>query len=144
MERGWSTDKHDEWTKPAPNGEPEFKLNMYAFLFFLKQELERAQKWETVMKLSQRQHLQEVEMPLDWLPWRRLSRQLNKLQNVALQTWHQGSIFTKCADGEETSHLMCPHCKQAAAIMHLLWLCPETQRLSHLLKLLTKNKSSKA
>ena len=28
MERGWSTEKHDEWTKPAPNGEPEFKLNM--------------------------------------------------------------------------------------------------------------------
>ena len=101
---------------------------MYADWFFLKQELDRAQKWETVMKLSQTQHLQEVEMPLDWLPWRRLSRQLNKMQNVALQTWRQGSIFTKCADGEETSHLMCPHCNQAATLLHLLWLCPETQK----------------
>ena len=120
VERGWSTDKHDEWTKPAPNGEPEFKLNMHADWFFLKQELERAHKWETVMKLNQRQHLQEVQMPLDWLPWRRLSRQLNKMQNIALQTWRQGSIFTKCADGEASSQLMCPHCKQAAAILHLL------------------------
>ena len=128
LERGWNIDKPDEWTKPSPNGEPEFKLSMHADWFFLKQELERAHKWETVMKLNQKQMLQELQQPLDWLPWRRLSRQLTKSQNVALQTWHQGSIFTKCADQDENTQLKCPHCHQAATMIHLLWLCPETQK----------------
>ena len=128
LERGWNIDKPDEWTKPSPNGEPEFKLSMHADWFYLKQELERAHKWEIVMKLNQRQMFQELQQPLDWLPWRRLSRQLTKSQNVALQTWHQGSIFTKCADQEESTQLMCPHCHQAATMIHLLWLCPETQK----------------
>lgn len=49
---------------------------------------------------------------------------------TALQTWHQGSIFTKLADGQEGSHLMCPHCGQAATAvnLHRLWFCKETNK----------------
>ena len=128
MEHGRQCDRYDEWTKPGHNGEPECRLNMHADWFFLKQELARAKKWETVMKVSQRTFLQEVQQPLDWLPWRRMSRQLSKPQNTALQTWHQGAIFTRSADGQEGKHLMCPHCHTEATPIHLLWVCPQTQK----------------
>ena len=85
--------------------ESQSALNMHADWFFLKQELARARKWETVMKINKRSMLQEVQQPLDWLPWKRLSRQLTKPQNVARQTWHQGALFTKSADGQEGKHL---------------------------------------
>ena len=47
LEHGWTFDKHDEWVKPGHNGEPDFKLNMNADWFFLRQELERPKdgKW---------------------------------------------------------------------------------------------------
>ena len=40
LERGWNFDRHDEWTKPGQNGEPDFKLNMNAEWFYLRKELE--------------------------------------------------------------------------------------------------------
>ena len=46
LEHGWSFDKQDEWVKPGHNGEPNFKLNMNADWFYLRQELERAHRWE--------------------------------------------------------------------------------------------------
>lgn len=120
QEHGWSYEQHDEWTKPGHNGEPDFKLSMRADWFFLKQELARARKWETVMSVNKRTRLQEVQQPLDWLPWRRLTRQLTTPQHVALQTWHQGAIFTKQADGVSGSQLRCPHCQCDATAVHLL------------------------
>ena len=72
--------------------------------------------------------LQEVQQPLDWTPWRRLTRTLSKQQNVALQTWHQGAIFSRSADGQEGKHLLCPHCHVEATTIHLLWTCPLTQK----------------
>lgn len=69
MDHGWSADRYDEWTKPGHDGEPDCKLNMRADWLFLKQELDRAQKWETVMKLNKRSNLQEVQQPLDWIPF---------------------------------------------------------------------------
>lgn len=44
----------------------------------------------------------------------------------ALQTWHQGALFTKVSDGHEGHHLHCPHCAQPATAVHLLWLCKAT------------------
>lgn len=72
--------------------------------------------------------LQDVQRPLDWKPWQQLTKTLNQRNAVALQTWHQGAIFTKIADGQEGTHLTCPHCGQAATVVHLLWLCPETKK----------------
>ena len=69
---------------------------------------ERARKWETVMKVNKRTHLPDVQQRLDWLPWRRMTRQLAKNQATALQTWHQQAIFTKQADGQQGSQLRCP------------------------------------
>ena len=128
LKRGWNIQRHDEWTKPGHNGEPEFKLNMHADWFHIKEELERARKWETVTKVNKRAELSEVQQPLDWLPWRRLARQLSKPQYSALQTWHQGAIFTKVADGEETKRMMCPHCAQEATAIHVLWTCKEINK----------------
>lgn len=128
MEHGWNFEKYDEWTKPGHNGEPDCKLSMHAEWFFLEQEVARAQRWETVMKLNKRTMLQEIQQPLDWVPWRRFANKLSKVQNVALQTWHQGSLFTKMADGQGDGHLQCPHCHQEATAVHLIWLCPETQK----------------
>ena len=127
-EHGWNYESHTEWTKPGHNGQPEFRLNMHADWFFLKQELARARRWETVMKINQRSQLSEVQQPLDWLPWRRLSRTLNKQQNLALQTWHQGALFSKSSEGQEGKHVICPHCQVEATTIHLLWTCPQTQK----------------
>ena len=127
-EHGWSYESHGEWTKPGHNGQPEFRLNMHADWFFLKQELASARRWETVMKINQRSHLSEVQQPLDWLPWRRLSRTLNKQQNLALQTWHQGALFSKSSEGQEGKRVICPHCQVEATTIHLLWTCPQTQK----------------
>lgn len=65
MERSWNIDRHDKWTKPGHNGEPDFKINMNVAWFFIHKEFERARKWETVMKLNKRTLLQEVQQPLD-------------------------------------------------------------------------------
>ena len=73
---------------------------------------------------QQADDLQEVQQPLDWVPWRRLS----KPQNVAPQTWHQGAIFTKQGESQQGTHLQCPHCQCDATAVHLLWVCPETQK----------------
>ena len=123
LERGWNIQQRDEWTKPGHNCEPDFKLNMSADWFHIKEELERARQWETVTRINKRADLTEVQQPLDWLPWRRLTRQLTKTQNSALQTWHQGAIFTKIADGEKNKRMMCPHCAQEATAIHVLWTC---------------------
>ena len=96
---------------------------MFADWYHIQAELERARQWETVTKIKKRADLTEVQQPLDWLPWRRLSRQCNKVQNTALQTWHQGAIFTKLADGEQNKRMMCPHCDQEATAIHVLWTC---------------------
>lgn len=80
------------------------------------------------MKINKRRFLHEVQQPLDWLPWRRLSRTISKSQNVALQTWHQGAIFTKMQDGQGTTQLMCPHCGKEADTIHVLWPCSETRK----------------
>ena len=132
LERGWNIERHDEWTKPGHNGEPDFKLNVNADWFCLKPELERARTWETVMKVNKRSNLQEVQQSLDWLPWRRLSRQLPKAQNTALQTWHQGAIFTKMADGEGSKQLMCPHCAQEATATMCCGHARRHRKLFHL------------
>ena len=123
LERGWNINNADEWTKPGHNGEPDFKISMFADWFHIKAELERARKWEVVTKVNKRADLDEVQQPLDWLPWRRLARTLSKPQNTALQTWHQGAIFTKIADGEKGKRLICPHCAQEATALHVLWTC---------------------
>ena len=128
MERGWTTDKRNEWTKPGHNGDPDFKLNMNAEWFYLQRELERARQWETVIKVNKRTLLQEVQQPLDWLPWRRLSKGLNKAQNSALQTWRQGALVTKTAEADGIRQLICPHCGVEANTIHVLWLCKETQK----------------
>lgn len=57
-----------------------------------------------------------------------MTRHLNSQNAVALQTWHQGALFTRKADGEEGKHLTCPHCKQPATAVHLIWLCKETNK----------------
>ena len=44
MERGWTIDKHNEWTKPGQNGNPDFKLNMNAKWFYLQRQLKRAKQ----------------------------------------------------------------------------------------------------
>lgn len=72
--------------------------------------------------------LQEIQQPLDWLPWKKLARTLNKQNALALQTWHQGAMFTKLSDSQEGQHLQCPHCQQPATAVHLLWLCPVTTK----------------
>lgn len=50
-------------------------------------------------------------------------------QNIAVLPYKPaGSLFNKMADGQEGSHMICPHCKQAATVVHVIWLCPETQK----------------
>lgn len=53
-----------------------------------------------------------------------MARALNSQNATALQTWHQGALFTKLAD----QHLQCPHSRQPATAVHLIWLCKETAK----------------
>ena len=99
---------------------------MHSSWLNIKDELKRAEAADRLFAISQRSFLQEVQKPLDWLPWQRQSKHLNSRSAVALMTWHQGAIFTKVADGEQ--HLKCPHCGQLATSVHVLWLCKETNK----------------
>ena len=80
------------------------------------------------MHLQQRSMLQDVQQKLDWLPWKRMASQANPRTKTALQTWHQGAIFTKVADSDEQGRMTCPHCNQPATAIHVLWLCKQTSR----------------
>ena len=126
QEKGWTADNPAVWSKPGYNGQEDFKLDMHSSWLAIKEELKRAEAADRIYAISQRSLLQEVQKPLDWLPWQRQSKQLNQRSAVALMTWHQGAIFTKVADGEQ--HLTCPHCGQLAASVHVLWLCRETNK----------------
>ena len=57
-----------------------------------------------------------------------MNHKVNQRDACALQTWHQGALFTKISDSCEVKHLQCPHCAQAATAVHLLWLCKETTK----------------
>ena len=57
-----------------------------------------------------------------------MTSQANPRTKTALQTWHQGTIFTKMSEGTEQGHLTCPHCNQPATAIHLLWLCKRTNK----------------
>ena len=127
-DHGWNTDTYDLWTKPGHNGEDDYTLNMKSSWYYLLEELRRAQQRERTHNIQKRHDLQEVQNHLDWLPWRRLDKQSNTKVRGALQTWHQGAIFTKMAEGQEGKHLQCPHCGCAADAIHLLWQCKETNR----------------
>ena len=129
-DHGWTTDTYDLWTKPGHNGEDEYTLNMKSSWYYLVEELRRAQQRERAQSSQKRHDLQEVQNHLDWLPWRRLDKQSNTKVRTALQTWHQGAIFTKMAEGQEGKRLQCPHCGCAADAIHLLWQCKETNRHS--------------
>ena len=83
---------------------------------------------DRLLRIAARSTLQEVQQPLDWMPWKRMQKTLNQHNACALQTWHQGALFTKFSDGMEGQHLMCPHCARPATPVHLLWMCQETKR----------------
>lgn len=72
---GWTTRRHDEWTKHGHNGQADFKLNMKEAGFHLKQELKRAEQSERIQinKRSMFQGDQAVQQPLDWQPWQKLA-----------------------------------------------------------------------
>ena len=127
-DRGWDTTHYDRWTKQGANGEEDFEINMHSSWFYMREELNRAQVRERITRLQQRTMLQDTQQPLDWLPWKRLASQANPRTKTALQTWHQGAIFTKVADGSEQSHMTCPHCNQPATAIHVLWLCKQTNK----------------
>lgn len=67
---GWDTTRYDRWTKPGSNGEDDFELNMHASWFFIKEELSRAQVRERICNIQKRTMLQDVQQPLDWVPWK--------------------------------------------------------------------------
>ena len=127
QEKGWSAITHQEWTKDASNGAPEFRILLSDPWPTIKAELKRAESSDRLLRISSRSMLQEVQQPLDWLPWRRMSKTLSQHNACALQTWHQGALFTKFSDAVEGQHLLCPHCSQPATTVHLLWLCKETK-----------------
>ena len=128
QDHGWQTDQYDLWTKPGANGEDDFTLNMRSSWHYLKEELARAQVRERVQSFQKRQALQDIQQPLNWLPWRRLDKQSNNKTRTALQTWHQGAIFTKTSESQAGKRLICPHCQKPADAIHLLWQCKETNR----------------
>ena len=123
-DRGWDTTHYDRWTKQGANGEEDFELNMHASWLYVKEELQRAQVRERITNIQKRTMLQEVQQPLDWTPWKRLASQSNPRTKLALQTWRQGAIFARMADGSEQGHLTC----QPATAIHLLWLCKQTNK----------------
>ena len=108
-DRGWDTTHYDRWTKQGANGEEDFELNMHASWLYINEELQRAQVRERITNIQKRTMLEEVQQPLDWTPWR-MTSQSNPRTKAALQTWRQGSIFIKMAEGSEQDHLTCPHC----------------------------------
>lgn len=128
LEKGWQVISHTEWIKPACNGAPEIRIQLSDSWPTIKAELKRAERSDRLLKIAARSMLQEVQQPLDWLPWKRMTRTLNQHNGCALQTWRQGAIFTKLSDGQDRHHLQCPHCAQAATAVHLLWLCKETKK----------------
>ena len=128
QDRGWDTTHYDRWTKPGANGEEDFELNMHSSWHYIREELNRAQIRERITKIQQRHMLQDVQNPLDWVPWKRLASRANPRTKLALQTWHQGAIFTKMAEGNEQGHVTCPHCNQPATAVHVLWLCKQTNK----------------
>ena len=125
-DHGWRAEQYDLWTRPGSNGEDNFTLNMRLSWHHLKEELSCAQARERTQSIQQRTMLQDVQQPLDWQPWRKMLKQTNTGTKTALQTWHEGAIFTKTSEGQEGKHQQCPHCKQPATAIHLLWLCKET------------------
>ena len=127
-DRGWDTTHCVRWTKQGSNGEEDFELNRHASWFYIKEELQRAQIRERITNIQKRTMLQDVQQPLDWTPWKRMASQANPRTKTALQTWHQGAIFTKMAEGSEQGHLTCPHCNQPATVIHVLWLCKQTNK----------------
>ena len=125
QDHGWQAGQYDLWTKPGSNGEEDYTRSSWRYL---KEELARAQIRERVQSFQKRQALQDIQQPLDWLPWRPLDKQSNNKTRTALQTWHQGAIFTKTAESQEGKRLICPHCSKQADAVHLLWQCKETNR----------------
>lgn len=105
-----------------------FCLDMKEDWFALREELKRAERWERIEKINKRQMLGEVQYTLDWRPWQQMNKTLNSRNSAALATWHQGALFTKISDNEDDKHLQCPHCGQKATLLHLLWLCKETNK----------------
>lgn len=65
----WEHSNYGEWTKPGHNGCREFKLNMNAGWFHLREELKRAERWERIMRLNQKPMLKEIQYTMDWKPW---------------------------------------------------------------------------
>ena len=127
-ERGWAHEQFHECTKPACNGEEEFKITLSDHWLTIRDELKRAEQSDRLQRINKRSMLQDIQQPLDWQPWKRMARTLNKQNALALQTWHQGALFTKYSDSQEGKFLTCPHCNQPATAVHLMWLCKRTQR----------------
>lgn len=128
QEKGWQIQNLQRWTKEARNGEPEFKIDLFDTWPTIKAELKRAENSDRLARISSRSMLQEVQTTLDWVPWKKMSRTLSQHNACALQTWHQGALFTKTSESTEGQHLQCPHCAQAATPVHLLWMCKETRQ----------------
>lgn len=88
-DNGWQTDTFEEWTKPIHNGDPAFKINMQESWHNIKIEFKRAEQSNRIHCINARTILQEIQRPLDWQLWSKLTRILNQQNSFALQTWHK-------------------------------------------------------
>ena len=87
LEKGWTANSFQEWTKDACNGAPEFRIHLTDAWPTIKAELKRAENSDRLLRTAARSMLQEVQQPLDWMPWKRMQKTLNQRNACALQTW---------------------------------------------------------
>ena len=127
LEWGWNVHDLLHWTRPATDLMLAAEVHITDQWWQIEHRLTAEAQQQRTNRFARRPHHQHLLTGLDWRTYRNLTPKLPEQQRRHLQTWVQGALHFRDAQGPKP----CPICHVPATAKHVLWLCKWRRNQPH-------------